>query len=46
MIEPWLSGPPTSVTTAEAMAKSGVEAGVVITATITFPRSVFLFAVP
>ena len=29
-MEPWLSGPPMSVTTADAIAKSGVQAGVVV----------------
>src|SRR5438105_1612576 len=36
-IELWLSGPPTSVTTAAARANSGVQAGVVIAATSTSP---------
>ena len=34
-MELWLKGPPTSVTTAEARAKSGVQAGVVMPATST-----------
>ena len=36
-IELWLSGPPMSVTTAAAMANSGVQAGVVMLATRTSP---------
>lgn len=36
-IEPWLSGPPISVTTAEAIANSGVQAGVVMPATRISP---------
>src|SRR3972149_6160051 len=40
-IEPWLSGPPTSVTIADAIAKSGVQAGVVIDATSTSPGRIW-----
>ena len=36
-MELWLSGPPTSVTTAEAIANSEVHAGVVMRATRTSP---------
>src|SRR3990172_10846769 len=40
-IEPWLSGPRTSVTIADAIAKSGVQAGVVIDATSTSPGRIW-----
>src|SRR5215207_637619 len=41
-MELWLKGPPTSVTTAEAMAKSDVHAGVVMAATSTSPGRIWL----
>ena len=40
-MELWLSGPPTSVTTADAMANSEVHAGVVIRATSTSPGRIW-----
>src|SRR5215208_3516116 len=40
-MELWLKGPPTSVTTAEAMAKSDVHAGVVMPATSTSPGCIW-----
>src|SRR5829696_7535258 len=40
-MELWLKGPPTSVTTAEAIAKSDVQAGVVIPATSTSPDCIW-----
>ena len=39
-MELWLNGPPTSVTTAEAIANSGVQAGVVMRATRTSPGTI------
>jgi hypothetical protein len=40
-IELWLKGPPTSVTTADDIAKSDVQAGVVMPATSTSPGRIW-----